>query len=486
MLTVALVMMTAITLFGPFADRTWEQPIVLFGVVSAAAILGISATTVTIALADRREMAEFGLLGTALMAAAVLPLVRGLVTPGVLYTDTEAFHTAAFLTVPAAMLLAAPLLRPDSSFGRWAARRWRDWTLLSLLGIFVLGSFLVFLPDAIVFPGPSSPFTWGVAIAMMVVVGMLARRQLRLYQLGRRPANLVAAFSLSAVACSALLPVVATPFSAPFWWLHAVGLLGVMGAGAALIISRGLSSSTQAILGPVLTRDPLAAFELGISKVVHEFVADLEKQDERTRDHTVRTGELAIRVGERMRLNGSDLRELGLAAMLHDVGKGDVPVEVLNKPGRLTDEEFEIIKLHTVYGEAMLAAEPTLRCAARIVRSHHERVDGRGYPDGLAGNEIPLASRIIAACDALDAMTHDRPHREAMPLQMAYMILREHAGSQWDPNVVEAVIAVYPTMLAHSPLDGVGRTADRAADDLDLDLDLTQLDDLLAAVDVEI
>lgn len=485
-IVVALAVVTAITVFGPYADRTWERPGVLFGAVSLAAVLGIAATTVTVARADRRELAEFGLLGTALMAAAIMPLVRGLVTPGVLYTDTEAFHTAAFVTLPVALLVATPLLSGDSVFGRWAARRWRDWTLLSLLGIFVLGSFMVFMPDVIVFPGPSSPVTWIVALAMMLGVGMLARRQLRFYQLGRRGANLVAALALSAVACSALLPVVATPFSVGFWWLHAVGLIGVMSASLALTITKGLSTSTQEILAPVLSRDPLAAFELGLSPIVHRFVAELERKDKRSRDHTVRTGELAIRVGERMRLGGTELRELGLAAMLHDIGKGRVDLDILNKPGRFTPEEYEAIKLHTIYGEEMLAAEPTLAGTAGIVRSHHERIDGQGYPDGLAGTEIPLASRIIAACDALEAMTHDRPHRSAMPLGMAVAVLREHAGTQWDANVVEHAIAVYPTMLATSSLDGVGRAIEQAEAAAEVELDLEEIGELLASVDVEI
>lgn len=484
LVSLALAAITAITVFGPLSDRVWEQPRVLFALVVIASVVGIAATTITIALADRRELAEFGLLGSALMAAAIMPMVRGLVTPGVLYNDNEAFHTAAFLALPTAAIVAAPLLAPDSGFGQWAARRWRDWTLLALLGMFVLGSLVVFFPDAITIPGPTSPVTVVVSIVMVVVIGMLAQRQLRFYGLGRRPANLIAALSLTALACSALLPLVDTPYSAGFWWLHAIGLLGVMGGSAGLAVSQGLSKSTQEILAPVLVRDPLVAFELGLSPVVHQFVADLEQKDKRTRDHTIRTGEMALRVGERMRMKPSDLRELGLAAMLHDVGKLRVDTEIFNKPGRLTDEEYETIKLHTVFGEEMLSEEPALAGAARIVRSHHERVDGGGYPDAIAGTEIPLASRIIAVCDAFDAMTHDRPHRDAMPIGMANAVLREHAGSQWDANVIEHAIAVLPTMLAHSPLEAVGRQGQAPEDELELDD--AEIAEILTAVDAEI
>ena len=137
----------------------------------------------------------------------------------------------------------------------------------------------------------------------------------------------------------------------------------------------------------------------------------------------------------------------------------------------------------------MLATEPALARAARIVRHHHERMDGRGYPDGLAGQQIPLASRIIAACDALEAMTHDRQYRRAMPIRLAFAILREHAGSQWDPAVVEQVIAVLPSMPTISNLDEVGRGTyayDPALDRAPNDISEIDLSELLVTVDAEI
>jgi HD-GYP domain-containing protein (c-di-GMP phosphodiesterase class II) len=222
---------------------------------------------------------------------------------------------------------------------------------------------------------------------------------------------------------------------------------------------------------------------------VHRFVASLDDKDTITRDHVIRTAEMAIRVGERFRLSARQLRDLGLAAMLHDVGKLNTPTEVLTKPTRLTDEEYELVKLHAVDGEQMLLAEDALRTVAPIVRSHHERVDGRGYPDGLAGREIPLPSRIIAVCDALDAMTHDRQYRQAMPIKLAFAVLGEHAGSQWDAAVIEQVMTVLPSMPTVSGLDAVGRevTSDRMHADLeDAEQIPSDVGDLLVAVDAEI
>ncbi len=479
----AMAALTALSVFGPLGDGRWENPQLLFSLVTVAALTCVIGSTVVIALADRREMAEIGLLGTALMAASVMPLVRGLVTPDVLFEETAAFRTSAFLSLPIAVAVAAPLLRSRSSFGRWAARHWRDWALLSLVGVFVIASIVVFFPDAIVVPGPTDPMAILVSIGMMAALGALSVRQLRFYELGRRSSNLIASLSIALLSVTALLPMVDTPYSTGFWWMHIAGSLGVIGACIGMGVSKRMSRSAQDILAPVLIRDPLSAFELGLSPLVHQFVADLERKDQITRDHTIRTGEMAMRVGERFRMSARDMRDLGLAAMLHDVGKLRVPHEILTKPSRLTVDEYEVIKLHTIHGEEMLAADPSLASAASIVRSHHERIDGRGYPDGLAGRDIPLASRIIAVCDAFDAMTHDRQYRTAMSVKMAHAVLREHSGSQWDPTVIEQVMAVLPTMPTVSQFDEVGRGVEVQPVDDAVPADISEF---LAVVDAEI
>ena len=485
----ALVAIAAAVLFGPSTSTTWDNPQLLFTLVTVTAAACVIASTITIALADQREMAEIGLLGTAMMVTSVLPLVHGLTTPGVLYEDNEAFRTSMYLAVPVAVVVALPLMRPMSAFGRWAARRWRDWTLLSLLGVFVLAAVIVFFPDLIAVPGPHAPFTIAMTVIVVAAMGALSLRQLRLYELGRSPANLIASLSLVMISMLAFLPVIETEYGAGFWFFHLAGSVGVFVGCICMAASRRMTKSAQEILAPVLNSDPLVAFELGLSPIVHQFVADLERKDQITRDHVVRTGELAIRVGERMRMSARDLRNLGLAAMLHDVGKLNTPNAVLKKPASLSPAEYDIIKLHTSDGEQMLAAEPSLADAAPIVRSHHERMDGAGYPDGLSGDQIPLASRIIAVCDSLDAMTHDRPYRKAMSVNMAFAILREHAGSQWDQNVVTQVMATLPGMAAAGTFAAVGRTREEpaaAGHDIDVSMVPDDLSEILATVDAEI
>jgi HD-GYP domain-containing protein (c-di-GMP phosphodiesterase class II) len=468
---------------GPFGGGTWERPQLMFSLVTVAAATCVIGATVVIALADQADMAEIGLLGSALMATSVLPLVHGLVTPDVLYPANEAFRTSIVVAMPVAVVVAAPLLSPRSAFGRWAARRWRDWTLIALLGVFLIGATVVFFPDAVATPAPHDPLTIALAVGMVLAIGSMSLRQLRLYELGGRLPNLFASFALAMLSVTALLPVVDRPYSPAYWWFHLSGVIGVLGACVGVGVTHRMSRSAQDILAPVIARDPLVAFELGLSPVVHSFVADLEMKDQITRDHVVRTCELALRVGERMGLRGGELRDLGLAGLLHDVGKLETPDDILKKPARLTPDEYEVIKGHTVDGEQMLASDPALASAALIVRSHHERVDGGGYPDGLRGEEIPLQSRIIAACDAIDAMTHDRPYRDALPLRLGIAVLREHSGSQWDPAVVSAVIASLPEVPQTSRLETVGRDADLVDARAEIPADIGEL---LAAVDAEI
>ena len=155
-------------------------------------------------------------------------------------------------------------------------------------------------------------------------------------------------------------------------------------------------------------------------------------------EHVDGVAELAEAVGARLGIEGEELVQLRHAAALHDIGKVAIPDEIIAKPGPLDDEEWAFMRRHTIIGERILAAAPALGPAARLVRSSHEAWDGRGYPDGLAGAEIPLGARIIAVCDAFDAMISDAPVRAARTAGEALAELRRCAGTQFDPAVVAA------------------------------------------------
>jgi HD-GYP domain-containing protein (c-di-GMP phosphodiesterase class II) len=169
----------------------------------------------------------------------------------------------------------------------------------------------------------------------------------------------------------------------------------------------------------------------------------VEADDNYTADHCRGVVSLVTAVADELEIDPEARQELEFAALLHDVGKIVIPKDIINKPGALSDDEFELMKTHTIEGQVLLdRVGGLLGRVGSLVRSCHERWDGNGYPDGLAGYEIPLAARIVFACDAYSAMTTDRPYRAAMSQETALEELWANAGTQFDPRVVSALAAV--------------------------------------------
>ena len=162
----------------------------------------------------------------------------------------------------------------------------------------------------------------------------------------------------------------------------------------------------------------------------------LDLRDHDTEGHSRRVTEMTIRLAHAMGIDEREIIHIQRGAILHDIGKVGIPDYILNKPGPLTDEEWEKMKQHPVYSRRLLSKIPYLQKALEIPYSHHERWDGSGYPDGLAGERIPLAARIFAVVDVWDALTSDRPYRKAWPVRKALNHIREQAGKHFDPQVV--------------------------------------------------
>jgi putative methionine-R-sulfoxide reductase with GAF domain len=181
-------------------------------------------------------------------------------------------------------------------------------------------------------------------------------------------------------------------------------------------------------------------YDATVQAHVEALAAAMDMRDRRTARHSEDVVDLARQVGALLELEPASLLELEFAARLHDVGKIQVPDAVLNKPGPLDPDESHVIRCHSAWGSETLSRIPGLEAVATIVRYHHERWDGSGYPDGLSGARIPLASRIISVCDAYGAMTCDRPYRGAMQSHDALREIRAGAGSQFDPAVVAALL----------------------------------------------
>jgi len=234
---------------------------------------------------------------------------------------------------------------------------------------------------------------------------------------------------------------------------YAVAPFDVDGRAAcllALVESDDFGERELALLGGLAQQAKLAianassyeGLERTFVSTVEALANALEANDEYTSTHARWITDLSLRVGREIGLDERTLKQLELGALLHDIGKIGIPSDVLSKPGRLTAAERKIVQTHPELGERIIAPIDRLQVVRPIVRHCHERWDGHGYPDGAAGEDIPLESRIIFVCDAYHAMTTDRPYRRALSHREAVRRLAEGAGSQFDPNVVEVALRV--------------------------------------------
>lgn len=176
------------------------------------------------------------------------------------------------------------------------------------------------------------------------------------------------------------------------------------------------------------------------SEVLNSLIQALQECDKDTEAHVKRTQQLGAELGRRIGLSDEEQSNLALLAVLHDIGKIGIPLDILNKPGRLTESEWEVLKTHTEKGYQIASSSNELKDIADMILYHHERWDGKGYPDGLSKESIPLLSRMIAVVDAYDAMVNNRAYRRALPESMARQELRRCAGTQFDPSIVNAFL----------------------------------------------
>ena len=178
-----------------------------------------------------------------------------------------------------------------------------------------------------------------------------------------------------------------------------------------------------------------------------DLMESIKLKDDTTSNHCRKTAYYALKLGYSMRLNHKELGALRVSAVLHDVGKINVPDSILFKTDILTEREYEIVKKHSIWGEKIVAdlltgshSEREARFVTKIIRHHHERFDGGGYPDGLKGDKIPVYSQIIAVADAYDAMTSNRPYRKAMDAEKAVKILKSEKGRQFRPQLIDLFV----------------------------------------------
>jgi HD-GYP domain-containing protein (c-di-GMP phosphodiesterase class II) len=204
--------------------------------------------------------------------------------------------------------------------------------------------------------------------------------------------------------------------------------------------NQAIAASNHAAAALVADKASSTREEQSLVGAVEALAAVVNARDSYTGGHSEHVSSLAQRVALELGCDADEIHTIGLAARLHDIGKVAVSDAILNKPGRLTDEEWRVIRMHPQVGADIAGLIPRLRPTSPLIRSHHERYDGTGYPDRLAGDAIPLGARIICAVDAYSAMVTDRPYAAARTPQQAIDELRRLDGAQFDPRVVQALV----------------------------------------------
>jgi len=291
---------------------------------------------------------------------------------------------------------------------------------------------------AIIYRGLTSPGVLGSGLAAELAGAALAA--VALYVV-----------STSAVVIAVGRLVARSPFEI---WAEAAGIelkqtAAIYTAGYLLaVVSNGRPWLALVMMGPVaglqLALNRSAQMRAQTVAAVESMADVVDRRDPYTYQHSQNVAEYAVRTARRLHLPDRDVELIRLAGRVHDLGKIAVPDAVLHKQGRLTEEEFALMKKHPADGAEILAKFPEYRRGRELVLDHHERIDGRGYPRGLSGSQIPLGARILAVADAWDAMTSNRPYRTALDQDVALGELVRGRGTQWDAEVVDAFAATLP------------------------------------------
>ena len=435
-----------------------------FVAVSIACIVALLLSVVLgYAAVHTREPRTFFLAATYLMIAAPFS-VHGLMTPGKSFSE-YGFHNSMVVSAQASLILGS-LAIMLASFPLPAAvdRTIRDQFGPLMAGLVLLSAGYILLclsiptildwaPTGAEPAGMTTIFgldrrAVGLLIrysGMCAGIVMCAVAAVRFY----RSFATTRSFATAAVTVSAVL-IGESLFIQAFgevwrisWWLyHALLLIAVVlpMSAFALVYRRG--SSLIEIVDSLLLTETLAKVEYSFPDAIEGFIQTVEQRDPHLKGHMRRVCELAVAIADQMQVPDSAIRAASYAALLHDIGKLGLPHSVLNKPGRLTDDEFAVLKEHPTRGFALVAKIESLRSAAPAIRWHHERLDGSGYPDGLAGDAVPLEARIIAVADVWDALTSDRVYRKAMSTGDARSILIAERGSKLDEHCVDALLAI--------------------------------------------
>jgi HD-GYP domain-containing protein (c-di-GMP phosphodiesterase class II) len=450
-----LVPALVIAFFGSPAEDSHAIYVFHFVVVIVTTVLAAGAALWLMVIGARRADARPVLVGTAFSAMAALLFLHGLATPGVLLAEQPgdqtpllAFAGGATLPVGGAILALAawPAILRSEAVPTILRIQAVVTTAIVALGVVGMAD-QELLPTQ---PAASSP----AALTLFVIGGGLLLavtwRALRTFILTRRAADLL-------VVCGMCLLFVSLGASLTFeawtvgWWAgHALELAGIAMVGIPVGADLLRAGQSRPLAGDLAGVELVSQEEAYLGTHVGALMIALAAKDGSTEGHTRRVAELAVRVGEVLGLAPHRLRALAIGGLMHDIGKLQIPDAILKKPGPLDDAEYEVVKHHPDWGD-QLAGELGLSDRVRgLIRHHHERLDGTGYPDGRVSEQIDLDVRILAVCDVYDALISKRVYRDAWSPAQALRTLKAEEGTAFDGRCVAALEKVITASEGHA------------------------------------
>jgi putative nucleotidyltransferase with HDIG domain len=414
---------------------------------SVAAVASIALMARGLRTRDGRAVVAGGAFATMTLLLAI----HGLATPGVLLgpNGVVALAGGTALPVGAAILSLAALPAARRPENVPAIAR----VLGALLAALAVAGVVVLLDPRAVpsLPKAGDPDAYTLGIVGLLLFLLIAQRAVRTFALTRRTTDLLVVVGAVWLGVALYPALLLAPGSWGWWMGHLLEFLGVALVGIPLALDARRGAPSHPTAGDLPAERLVAEGESFLGGEVHALLRRLDRHDRSTEEHTRRVATWAVALGESLGLRGGRLRELALAGILHDIGKLSVPYAILAKPGKLTDEEMDVIRRHPVWGDELLAQLGHPERIRRWVRGHHERLDGSGYPDGLDGSCLDLETRILAVADVYDALVSPRVYRGAWEREDALALLRDGAGTLFDGRCVAELELLTAAPTRHVP-----------------------------------
>lgn len=422
-------------------DLLLQLPVHHFYIVSITSLIALIVSIIVGIIGARQRNLQVIYVSLAFISLAAFFSLHGLTTPGFILPDPHAVvGIAAQLSVfTMSFWLLISSLPTESRVSAWLAKRAKYLLPLWTPAIVIISALALSNPMlAELIPVTQKPLQYLVGGLTLLMASWAGFRYWQSYRYSKFPFQLAIAYVGGWIAVSQIIITTGTVFYLSWWIYHLLLLLSVLLTVLGLLIQyRRGDSIVRSILG-LFSSDPNERLAAGISPSVRQLILSVEKRDPYTAGHSNRVAQGAFDLGAALKLPPEDLRVLAQGGIVHDVGKLEVPDEVLNKPGPLNKEERKAIENHTVAGYELCARLGFMPPELAIIRSHHERLDGKGYPDGLGANDIPLLVRVLSVIDVWDALTSARAYRPAWSEKEALKYLMDNRDSQFDGKLVDA------------------------------------------------